>query len=70
LAQRIKDLTGSSSRIEFIPYDQAYEPGFEDMKRRVPDISRTQELLGWRPRSTLDDVLSWIIDHEHERGDR
>jgi len=61
LAKRVKELTGSSSSIEKIPYGQAYAPGFEDMKRRVPDISRIQRLLGWRSQHTLDDVLRWII---------
>ena len=57
LASRIKKLTGSDSKIVLIPYEQAYGPGFDDMKRRVPDISRACELLGWRPTRTLDDII-------------
>jgi UDP-glucose 4-epimerase len=57
LALRIKKLTGSNSKIVLVPYEQAYGPGFDDMKRRVPDISRAGELLGWRPTRTLDDII-------------
>jgi UDP-glucose 4-epimerase len=57
LATRIKELTGSRSEIVLIPYEQAYGPGFDDMKRRVPDISRAAELLGWKPVRTLDDII-------------
>jgi UDP-glucose 4-epimerase len=57
LALRIKSLTQSSSEIALIPYEQAYGPGFDDMKRRVPDISRAKELLGWKPSKTLDEII-------------
>ena len=57
LALRIKKLTGSNSKIVLVPYEQAYGPGFDDMKRRVPDISRAGELLGWQPTRTLDDII-------------
>lgn len=57
LAERIIMLTGSASSIRSVPYSEAYAPGFEDMQRRVPDISRIQALLGWRPRYTLDEIL-------------
>ena len=57
LALRIKKLTGSNSKIVLVPYEQAYGPGFDDMKRRVPDISRASELLGWRPTRTLDGII-------------
>lgn len=61
LAQRVIDLTESGSGIEMIPYDQAYAPGFEDMRRRVPDTSRIYDLIGWQPQYALDDSLCWII---------
>ena len=61
LAQKIKDMTGSSSTIVYVPYDQAYESGFEDMRRRVPDISRIKSLLGFEPNSSLDESLREII---------
>jgi UDP-glucose 4-epimerase len=57
LAKRIRDLTGSKSEIQIIPYEQAYGPGFEDIRNRVPDISKIGNLLGYKPRFTLDDVL-------------
>jgi UDP-glucose 4-epimerase len=61
LARRVIALTGSRSQIVFVPYDEAYEPGFEDMRRRVPDLSRAAALIGYRPRYTLDDSLRRII---------
>ncbi len=68
LAQRVLQLTGSASPIVMVPYDQAYEPGFEDMRRRVPDISRATALIGYRPRYTLDDTLRRIIAYYREHG--
>jgi UDP-glucose 4-epimerase len=61
LARRIKEMTGSSSPIVTIPYDQAYEAGFEDMPRRVPDISRIRALIGYEPQVELDEILSRVI---------
>ena len=61
LAQRIKEMTSSNSRIVCIPYDEAYEEGFEDMLRRVPDISKVSNLLGWQPRIPMDETLRTII---------
>jgi UDP-glucose 4-epimerase len=61
LAKTVKELTGSASEIRLIPYDQAYEMGFEDMKRRVPDLSRAAEVIGYSPRYTLRDTLMDII---------
>ncbi len=67
LAERVKHLTGSSSTIQFVPYDQAYAPGFEDMRRRVPDISRVQALLGWQPRLSLDEILLNVYQYIVEK---
>jgi UDP-glucose 4-epimerase len=61
LAHRVISLTGSSSPIVMVPYDEAYEPGFEDMRRRVPDISRAAALIGYKPTHVLDDTLRRII---------
>ncbi len=61
LAQRIKQLTGSSSTIVTIPYDQAYESGFEDMPRRVPDIAKIRALIGYEPTVELDEILTRVI---------
>jgi len=67
LARRTIELAGSSSRIVFVPYDQAYEAGFEDMRRRVPDISKVKKLIGWTPQVDLDGILRSVIDHlQHE----
>jgi UDP-glucose 4-epimerase len=63
LAQKIRTMTGSSSPIVFVPYEQAYEAGFEDMPRRVPDISKIQSLIGFRPTVQLDDILSSVIEY-------
>ena len=61
LAQRTLDYTGSHSQIVYVPYDQAYETGFEDMRRRVPDISRISGLIGWRPQVDLDGILERVV---------
>ena len=63
LAERIRTLTGSQSEIVRIPYDQAYEAGFEDMPRRVPDISKIQSLVGYAPTVELDEILTRVIEH-------
>jgi nucleoside-diphosphate-sugar epimerase len=63
LAARVKELTGSCSPIHCIPYDQAYEAGFEDMPRRVPDISKIREFVGYEPKMQLDDIIRTVIDH-------
>jgi UDP-glucose 4-epimerase len=60
LAERIKQLTGSRSEIQLIPYEQAYGPGFDDMMRRVPDLTRAEELLGWAPKRKLNDIIAEI----------
>ncbi len=67
LAQRIVRLTGSSSRIRYVPYDQAYESGFEDMGRRDPDISKVTALTGYRPQVGVDEALQRTIEWRRER---
>ena len=64
LAQRVIDLVGSKSSVEYIPYSVAYEEGFEDMARRVPNVSRARELVGFTPSFNLDDILQSVIDGE------
>jgi UDP-glucose 4-epimerase len=63
LAERVRLLAHSSSPVQLIPYDQAYEKGFEDMPRRVPDISRVRNLIGFTPRMSLDDMICRVIEY-------
>jgi UDP-glucose 4-epimerase len=63
LAERVIELSGSKSIIKFIPYDQAYESGFEDMPRRLPDLSKVSALIGYKTQHTLDDILVQVIDY-------
>lgn len=63
LAERVKVLAGSDSHTRFVPYDQAYEAGFEDMPRRVPDISKLSALIGYEPRVGLDEIIHRVIEH-------
>jgi UDP-glucose 4-epimerase len=62
LAERVKALTVSNSEIVHIPYEKAYGQGFEDMPRRIPDISKIGRLIGYRPRKSLDEILAGVID--------
>jgi UDP-glucose 4-epimerase len=62
LAERVKQHTGSESEIVYIPYEKAYGEGFEDMPRRVPDISKAGKLVGYRPTKSLDEILLRVID--------
>jgi UDP-glucose 4-epimerase len=63
LAERVRDLAGSTSPIKLIPYDEAYESGFEDMPRRVPDLTRIRALIGYEPKHQLDEILVQVIDY-------
>jgi UDP-glucose 4-epimerase len=63
LAERVKALTGSDSELVFVPYEQAYGEGFEDMPRRVPDITKIGNLIGFRPTKSLDQILQGVIDY-------
>jgi UDP-glucose 4-epimerase len=61
LAKMIKEVTNSNSEIVFVPYEEAYEEGFEDMRRRVPDITKVRKLIGYRPTLDLPEILERII---------
>jgi UDP-glucose 4-epimerase len=61
LARRIVALTGSSSAIRYVPYSEAYGPGFEDMSRRIPDITKAQRWLHFNPKHGLDEILRDVI---------
>ena len=63
LAEKVRELTGSKSEIVHVPYDEAYEEGFEDMPRRVPDISKIGALVGFKPTVTLEQILHTVIEY-------
>jgi UDP-glucose 4-epimerase len=63
LAEQIRRMTESDSRLVFVPYDEAYEAGFEDMMRRVPDISKIRNLIDYHPTINLEGILSSIIEY-------
>ncbi len=60
LAKKVIEITGSKSKIELVPYEKAYGPGFEDMQRRVPDISKIKKMLGWDPKIGLEQIIKDI----------
>ena len=64
LAERVRLACESDSEIRLVPYEEAYEAGFEDMRRRVPDISKISALLGWRPTRTLEQILEDVIESQ------
>jgi UDP-glucose 4-epimerase len=63
LARQVKEVCKSRSEISFIPYEEAYEQGFEDMKRRVPDISKIGAAIGWKPTIALPQILGDVVEH-------
>ncbi|MFH1864615.1 MAG: GDP-mannose 4,6-dehydratase [Candidatus Eisenbacteria bacterium] len=63
LAEMIKELTASKSAIEHIAYERAYEEGFEDMRRRVPDLTKIREAIGYEPRVSLAELLERVVAH-------
>src|SRR5215831_14996970 len=67
LARRIKRITMSDSSIVFVPYDQAYEDGFEDMMKRVPDLSKIKALIGYSPTINLDGILTSVVEFESRK---
>jgi len=67
VAERVREMTGSASRIVHVPYADAYAEGFEDMERRVPDISKIRNLVGYENTHTLDDILDRVIAYERTR---
>jgi UDP-glucose 4-epimerase len=63
LAERIRAIAGSQSEIVHVPYDEAYEEGFEDMPRRVPDTAKVRDLIGFSPRTTLDQIIREVVSY-------
>ena len=70
LAERVRDRVQSASEIVLVPYDEAYEAGFEDMRRRVPDISKIGRLIGWKPTTPLETTIEQIIEYQRGRLNR
>jgi UDP-glucose 4-epimerase len=68
LADRVIGRVGSTSEVEYVSYEDAYGPGYEDMQRRVPDCTKISALIGFRVEHTLDDVIDTIVDHEAGRS--
>ena len=68
LAFLVKDLTGSKSEVKFIPYEEAYEEGFEDMHRRVPSIEKVQNLVGYKPSLDVVGIISKITEYFQTKG--
>lgn len=66
LAELVKKKTNSVSEVVLVPYDVAYEPGFEDMQRRCPSLKKIQKLIGYKPRVDLDGILDRVISHMRE----
>ncbi len=64
LARRVIAVAGSDSKIRYVPYDEAYEEGFEDMQRRVPDTTRARELVGFSPVVSLTDIIRMVVDDQ------
>ena len=67
LAKMIKEMAKSDSEIVFVPFEQAYEDGFEDMRRRLPDTSKIRNLIGYRPTIDLPEIIDRIIKHERQQ---
>jgi UDP-glucose 4-epimerase len=69
LAERVTELAGSSSSITHVPYEEVYGPGFEDMKRRTPDITKLQDTIDFAPSHSLEDILRDVIAERKETSD-
>jgi UDP-glucose 4-epimerase len=66
LARRVKDLAESESEIRIVPYEEAFDAGYEDMQKRVPDTSKINDLIGWEPRHALDETIRQVIASQRE----
>jgi UDP-glucose 4-epimerase len=69
LARMVKERTGSASTVKYIPYDQAYEPGFEDMMRRVPSVDKLHALTGFRPKTPLTEIIDRVTAYFLHKSD-
>jgi len=66
LAEKVQKMTGSSSPIEHVPYEKAYGPGFEDMRRRCPNIEKIRRLIRFEPKHDLEAMIQSVIDYFKE----
>ena len=66
LAEKVKEMTGSTSDIEYLPYEKAYGPGFEDMERRCPNLEKIKTLIGYKPKHDLEAIIQSVIDYFKE----
>jgi nucleoside-diphosphate-sugar epimerase len=69
LAQRVLELTGSSSELQFVPHDEVYGLGIEDVLHREPSIERINQAIGWAPERSLDDILEDVLAFERQRSE-
>jgi len=69
LARMVKERTGSASPVNYVPYDQAYEPGFEDMMRRVPSVDKLHALTGFRPKTPLTEIIDRVTAYFLHKSD-
>ncbi len=68
LADRVRELTGTSSELVFVPYEQVYGQGIEDMIHRIPSIEKVRSAIGWKPERSLDDILHDVVEHIRAEG--
>ncbi len=66
LAERVRGLSDSTSEIRCIPYEEAYEAGFEDFRRRIPSLEKIERLTGWKPTTSLDETIRQILDYQRK----
>ncbi len=66
LAEKAIEMTGSRSEIKYIPYEEAYGEGFEDMQRRVPSLEKAKRLIGYQPTRTLDEIINDVAEQFRE----
>jgi UDP-glucose 4-epimerase len=67
LARAVKKATESTSSIVYVPYEQAYEPGFEDMMRRLPSVEKLKSLTGFRPQTPLKEIINRVVAYYREK---
>jgi UDP-glucose 4-epimerase len=69
LAERVLEMTGSDSAIEYVAYEDVYGIGIEDMLHRIPSTAKIRDAIGWRPERTLEDILAGVLEHERARAE-